>query len=360
MPPIPPALLARVRSILVCQLRQIGDVLLCTPSLRLLRERFPDAAIHLFTEARCAPMVEHNPRLAAVWGVDKKELRSLRREVAFYWKVARQGFDLVVDFQQLPRCRWVVAFSGARVRLSYPPPAYNRLLYTHWHTPPQGYAAMAKAGILAPLGIEWRGEAPELYLLAREREAAGRLLHGLGARPESLLVSVDPTHRRPSRAWPLEHWGRLLALFGARRPEAVFLLHHGPGEEEAVRQVRRVALEAGLGAERVLLPERVLRLREMAACIGQARLHLGNCSAPRHMAVALGVPSVTVLGATSWAWTFPAPEHTHVALCDLRELPCQPCNRNTCTLYERPRCLYELTPETVLDKVLEHAARVLV
>ena len=38
------------RKILVCQLNQIGDVLLMTPSLELLARRFPDAEIHVVTE----------------------------------------------------------------------------------------------------------------------------------------------------------------------------------------------------------------------------------------------------------------------------------------------------------------------
>lgn len=356
MKPIAPRFLENVQRILVCQLRQVGDVLLCTPSLRLLQQRFPEAELHLFTESGCAPLLEHNPRLQRVWPLDKKQLNSLPREIGYYWQVARQGFDLVVDFQQLPRCRWVVAFSGAGVRLSYPPPWYNRLLYTHWQVPERGYAAMAKASLLAPLGLQWQGEEPELYLQKEEVSAAGRLLHGLGMREGEVLLGVDPTHRRSSRAWPLEHWGRLLSLVAAERPAARFMLHYGPGEEAAVHEVAKVARACGVEAERLLLPPRVLSLREMAACIALSRLQLGNCSAPRHMAVALQVPSVTILGATSWAWTFPSPRHMHVSLNELRELPCQPCNRNSCELYERPRCLEELTPELAWPAVQAHLA----
>ena len=101
------------KRILVCQLRQIGDVVLATPSIELLKRRYPDAEIHLLTEKKCAPLLEHNPHLGKVWALDKKVLSSLPQEIAWYWHVARTGYDLVVDFQQLPRCRWVVAFSGA-------------------------------------------------------------------------------------------------------------------------------------------------------------------------------------------------------------------------------------------------------
>ena len=60
------------KRILVCQLRQIGDVVLATPSIELLKRRYPDAEIHLLTEKKCAPLLEHNPHLSKVWALDKK------------------------------------------------------------------------------------------------------------------------------------------------------------------------------------------------------------------------------------------------------------------------------------------------
>ena len=45
------------KRILVCQLRQIGDVVLATPSIELLKRRYPDAEIHLLTEKKCAPLL---------------------------------------------------------------------------------------------------------------------------------------------------------------------------------------------------------------------------------------------------------------------------------------------------------------
>ena len=46
------------RRILICQQRQIGDVLLATPVFQLLKQRFPQAELHLFTEPKCeAPII---------------------------------------------------------------------------------------------------------------------------------------------------------------------------------------------------------------------------------------------------------------------------------------------------------------
>lgn len=339
----------RIRSILVCQLRQIGDALLATPSLELLAKRFPDAAIHVLTEKKCAPVLEHNPYVQRVWAIDKAAFRHLGQELAFYWRVARQEFDLVVDFQQLPRCRWTVAFSSAPVRLSYTPPWYNRPLYTHWIDPLPGYAAMAKASVLRPLGIEWSGEKPLLRLTAAERAAAGALCASYGVSDADTLVTLDPTHCRPTREWPAPFFGKLAVDACEAVKSLKFMIFYGPGEERAARRVYDSALALGVAPERVIFPERVIPLRVMAAVIERAAMHCGNCSAPRHFAVALGTPSLTVLGATSHGWTFPSPEHRHLAA----GLECQPCNRNTCP---DVHCLTTLRPETVLPVFIEHLA----
>lgn len=330
------------KKILVCQLRQIGDVILMTPLLELLKKRWPHSAVHVLTEKKCVPVLEGNPYLDRVWPIDKKELSSLWKEVAYYRRVAAEGFDLVVDLQQTPRCRWVVYFSKAPVRLTRTPPWYTRWLYTDWVEPEKAYASAMKAALLRPLGITWQGERPLLALSAEERENAKAHLASLGLKPGQTLVAVDPTHRRETRRWPAAHYARLLELAAAERPELRFQLLFGPGEESVVDEIA-----AHSGSKEHLLPAgRLLSLREMAACIAEADMLLGNCSAPRHMAVAVGTPTLTIQGATSSGWVFPSPEHGWVA----SDLPCRPCNKNTCD--KGVECLVSLTPDAVLPEFL--------
>ncbi len=334
------------RKILLCQLRQIGDVVLMTPLLELLHRRFPEAELHVLTEKKCLPVLENNPYLTRVWPLDKGALPTLWHEVRYYWKVARQNFDLVADLQQTPRCRWVLGFSRAPVRLTHTPPWYIRPLYTHWTDPEGYYASARKASVLAPLGIRWNGERPLIALRGEEKKAAAAYLAELGLAPGQTLITVDATHRRATRRWPAAHFARLLQLAAGTDPNLRFQLLYGPGEEDVVREI--MALSPG--AMHILPQGRLIGLREMAACISLARLHLGNCSAPRHMAVAVGVPSLTVQGATSPGWVFPAPEHGYTRL----GLPCQPCNKNSCDI--GIRCLTELTPEMVLPELLRRLA----
>ncbi len=344
-----PGLLApdSVRRILVCQLRQLGDVLLTTPAIELLARHFPKASLHVFTEKKCLPMLENNPHVHKLWPVDKKKLPTLLHEFAFYRKVAAQDFDLLVDFQQLPRCRAVAAFSRARVKLSFPPRWYLRPLYTHWLQPAPAYAAAYKAGILEALGIRWQGERPRLYLRPEERETAQRVLASLGL-SQGPFISMDVTHRRATRRWPARHYAALMDMLAREEPELRFFLPFGPGEEKEVRALRELCA----AKDRMAVLPSLLSLREVAACMERACLHLGNCSAPRHMAVALEVPTFTILGGSGPGWTFPAPEHRTLQAREVMDMPCQPCNKNTCST--GMPCLEKMTPDVVLPYVLEH------
>ena len=347
MRPIPDSLLANVRKILVLQQRQIGDVLLATPAIELLKRRFPEAELHVFTEKKCIPMLLNNPHIARIWGIDKKELSTLFKEIAFYRQVAGQKFDLVVDFQQLPRCLWVVGLSRAPVRLSYTPPWYRRPFYTHWMDLPDAlYAAAKKASILHLLGVDWQGEKPRLYLAEAERQEGAAILAESGLSPGERLITLDPTHRRITRLWPGGHYAKLIDICHQAAPDLRFLPLYGPGEEEDIAAL----IDRVEHKQAVIQSPRMLSLREAAACMERAVLHLGNCSAPRHIATAVGTPTLTVLGSTDIYWDYPSPDHRNIAF----GAPCQPCGSNQCS--KGLFCLYDLKPETVAAELLDMLA----
>lgn len=325
--------------ILICQLRQIGDVVLTSHIPELLKKRFPHASIDFFTEKKCAPILENNPYISEVKILDRSKLTSFAIELACYWKIARNNYDLVIDFQQLPRCRFVVLFSRAAVRLTSSPPWYNRWLYTHWTDLKNGHPIPRKAKLLAPLGIEWRGELPRIFLTREEKNQAADLLTAHGVQSDNILISVAPTHHSATRRWPARHYGELIRLAVKNNKKIKFLLFHGPGERACVMKVMNTAQ----CPDHCILPETILSLRQMAAIIEKADMHIGNCSAPRHIAVAMDTPSLTIIGSAGTGWTFPSPQHTHI----VKGLPCQPCKHSSCALNNIP-CLEQLSPETVL------------
>ena len=332
------------KRILVCQQRQIGDVLLSTPVFEVLKKRFPEAELHLFTEKKCEPLLRHNPFIDKFHLIDRKD--GFFAQLAFYRRVAACRFDLVIDLQQLPRCRMMSLISRAPVRLSFPANALSPLLYNRLVTPEEGYASQTKVSLLAPLGIRWEGEGPRIFLTEEERAEGRALLAACGLAAGQTLIAVDSTHRRASKRWPAERYAALMRLLSDRDASFRFLLLRGPGEEKDIENLRALCTGLGLAPETMLVPEPLPDIRISAACLAEAKLLVGNCSSPRHMAAALGVPSLVIPGASGTAWKYPSPMHR-----ELRpELPCQPCGKTVC---DDPQCLLRVSPEEALGVALE-------
>lgn len=329
------------RRILVCQQRQIGDVLLATPALRLLKERYPAASLHLFTERKCAPLLRFNPHIDRLHLLDKRKMRTVSQLMAFYRRIAACDFDLVIDFQQLPRCQMLVGLSRAPVRLSFPAPWYRRPLYTHCVLPCQGYAAQIKVSLLEPLGIHWNGEHPEIFLQKEEQDQAAALLEHLGLKENNTLITLDPTHKRETKRWDIKNYARLVELLVNSNDNLRFAVLRGPGEEEYIHALRASCKVP----EALLIPENPLPIRMDAAIIQKAALHIGHCSAPRHIAVAVGTKTLIIPGSTGPEWNYPSAEHVPV----YAKIPCQPCNKIECSSLE---CLTSITPEMVELKAL--------
>lgn len=334
------------RRILVCQQNQIGDVLLSTPCLRLLQERFPGAALHVLTEKKCVPVLENNPRIAKIWVIDRD--RGLLGMLALLWAISRERFDIAIDFQQLIRLRLAVLVSGAALRISNKRRWYNRPFYNCYGEEGPGYASKAKSGVLAPLGIAWNGEAPEMYLRPEELDRGREFLVGQGVPAGAPFLTIDATHRCPTRKWPGGHYARLITMLLEGVPDLRLVMLYGPGEKA---EVDAIVAQAGT-PPRCIVPDRQTSLRELAAIIALARGHIGNCSAPRHFAVAVGTPSLVFHGSNSpGGWTFPSPQHTYLRN-EQGEDVCLGCNRSTCARGDLA-CLQRLTPETVFQRAQE-------
>lgn len=360
MPPMPYAF----SRILVCQLSRLGDVLLATPAIECLARTYPEAEVHVLTDRRAVPLLEDNPHVSAVHAVADAELAGPVRSWRTALRLTREHrFDLVVDFQQTMLTRLASLLTRAPMRIADKRAFYLRPFYTYTGVRRPGYAARSKIDLLVPLGIQWRGERPRVYLNDNDRARARTVLAELfpGVRKGN-LVTVDPTQARQCRCWPAGKFAKLLSMAAREHPELVFLPLYGPDEVESANEVVRRALDHGVPPERIRRSGAVLDLRTTAACIEAARLHVGNCSLPRHLAVAVGTSSLSVLGPTDEAsWTYPWREWGGERHETMRAaIACAPCavagSEGDCG---EPRCMDELAVESVaavLGRILENDA----
>ena len=98
--------------ILLLQLKRIGDLILTTPAIAALRERFPEAEVTIVVSSECADL------LPAITGVDHILIaRRNLSDLAAFLAVAGNKFDYCIDFTRNDRSAFLAFLSGARKRI---------------------------------------------------------------------------------------------------------------------------------------------------------------------------------------------------------------------------------------------------
>ena len=115
-----------VKKILIIKLRHIGDVLLAVPTIRALKENFPDANISALVNKGTEEMLCDNPLLdeIIVYNRNIKGLpisQKIKGEINFISGLRKMEFDLVVDLTSGDRPAILSFLSGARYRIGNNP-----------------------------------------------------------------------------------------------------------------------------------------------------------------------------------------------------------------------------------------------
>ena len=105
------------RKILLLRLRRLGDIVLTTPAITLLKKSFPDASLTYLVEEPFRRLVEGNPHLDRVLTVPvKQKTADLLRLIR---SIRRERYDVLLDFHGGPRTSWITLLSAARLKVGY-------------------------------------------------------------------------------------------------------------------------------------------------------------------------------------------------------------------------------------------------
>ncbi|MDR0414629.1 MAG: glycosyltransferase family 9 protein [Prevotellaceae bacterium] len=104
---------------LVIRFSSIGDIVLTTPVLRMLKKRRPDAHIHFVTKKKYASLIAHNPYVHKVHVLDGS-LPALVKELR------AEGFDYILDLHRNLRSFVVKSVLGEK---SF---TFNKLTWSKW------------------------------------------------------------------------------------------------------------------------------------------------------------------------------------------------------------------------------------
>jgi ADP-heptose:LPS heptosyltransferase len=272
--------------LLVRSLFRLGDSILATPAILLLRENFPTATID-FVGPRIASRLFQKLPIAHYYEIYRTFPKVCWSYLALLRRLRRAKYDLALDVSGSSAAMgsFIVGFSGARLR------AGLRGKWDRWFniriaraTTLNKYTILPE--LISAMGLQSRPAFPKIVLSDGEIAAAGKRLRSLvnhGALP---LVAVFVGGRMSrGKRWDKEKFLELiLQLCAAGTQPVVFV---GPEERETL-----AFLQAELAHRAPVVFE--LAVKSFASLIANCHLFVGCDSGPLHLACALGVRAVAI------------------------------------------------------------------
>jgi heptosyltransferase-2 len=329
----------------------IGDAVMATPALRALRAAWPCAEIWLEGRPAVGALLRGLPSFDRFL---PDPGRGLRATLARARGIRRARFDWAVLLPDSPRAALGPFLARVPRRAGYARDPLRRSLLTDALEPARERGRRIPVPmterylrITRRLGCVDRGDRLEL---AVDAAAAAELVRQLAAHgvvaDEKLLVVAPGAAFGPAKRWPPGHFAAAAEL-RARRLGLVPVLA-GAASEVALARAHTPALRV----RGVALADPVLDLERHKALVARATLVLTNDSGARQVAVALGRPSVVVMGPSDPGHSAQHLERQRV----LREpVPCSPCGLRICPIDHR--CMTRLHPERVLAAAEELLSR---
>lgn len=340
--------------ILIIQPSRIGDVVFTLPALAAIRARYPHAWIGWVVDERCAPLLAGNTLIDEVIVFDRTRLSP-----RYLWRFARglraRGVDLSIDFHGLFKSAIQVLFAGARFRIASA--STNGMRELSWlfsreipPARPTAHCVDRHLAVAAHIGCDIREPS---FSMAVDPEAArhvAQMLSSTGITGEKPIIVVHPGGGWLSRRWFPDRFAALITRLAREKSAQVILVggrEGGAGEQGINEQIAGMVEGPGL----VDLTGR-LTLPELVALLARATVFVGNEAGPMHIAAAVGVPIVAIIGPTDPARTGPYRGATVVR----HAVACQPCRNRSC---RDVRCMKPITVDEVFTavagKIHEHS-----
>lgn len=336
-----------MKRILAVKLRPLGDAILAGTCFEALREAFPKAWITALIQQPANKLYQHSGWVNEVMAyhrgsVDRKPFFSrLWKNYKMVRALRKRKFDLAIDFSASHRSAQFVELSraGLKVGLGLPPIRRFYDLVAKADDEIQVPATELDRRVLNLLGLEPKPHDREggyWRVPSEVIQYADTFWKANHFGPEDLVVAVNPFASCESKEWYPEKWGKVLSELLSKGIKAFFTC--APLERQGLGKI-----EEGIGRA---LP--VYSGGDVVPLMGLYKKSVAVLSAdsgPRHLAAAVGTPTLTVWGPEAVGRWHPYSKDRHPVV--IKEMTCRPCGLSKCVI-KKHECMVALQPEDVL------------
>lgn len=349
------------KKILIINPFGIGDVLFTTPVIHTLKDTFSGVKIGYLCNSRGQAILENNPYVDYIFVYERDKFEALRKKSIFIWlkksiaflnQIKKEHFDLALDFSLNTQFGFFCWFAGIKERAGFDFKKRGGFLtkkiklsgYSDKHIV-EYYAELLKS-----LGVELKYRKLELYLKKEDIDKAEEMLTRAGI-AQSNLVGIIPGAGRSwgkdafLKHWPPENFAQLADKIIENHQAKIIIMGDFSEKgiaEKIIKNMRCKAVDLS----------GMTTIAELSALLSKMRLVITNDGGPLHMAVALGIKTVSIFGPVDERVYGPyLPGQYHVVI--KKDIPCRPCYRQfkMPICYRNRECINSISVKEVFEAV---------
>jgi len=333
------------KNILVIKLGAVGDVILIIPSLRILRNNFPDANISVLIGPESKHILKNCPYIDELILFDKKlRDKGLKGLLKISGALRRKNFDTSVDFQNNRTSHLIVWLGAIPERFGYDNAKWGFFLNKGAkHLKIKATPLAEQFRLLKSMKINTAGASTYLEIWPAKEDFSyiDNLLKMAWVSSSQALVGINigSSPRWETKRWPLKNFARLSDMLAERDIRVVLI-----GSKDAVHlakdfmKISRTKPVNAVGRTSIT---------QLGALIKRCKVFVTGDSAPMHVASSVGADFIALFGPTDPERHF---EPTEKGVVLRKHLKCSPCYKSKC---RRNICMENISVEEVYKLVME-------
>jgi heptosyltransferase II len=279
--------------LLITRTDRIGDLVLTTPLLKALREKFPKAWIATVVFLEHREIVQENPYLDEVILYDKKgKERGVLGQLQFSRKIRRKKFDAVIHAHGTNRMHLAAWLAGIPRRIGYKRRAPWALTHAHDYNKKEGKKQEAEYlfELLGLFGVTPPQEIVTFFPVS-DRSVRSfenlRLFHRI---PRDLpWIVLNPSASDVTKMWPAERLAELVTRIQKDHPSVFLAIGTAKDRPIIQKLIKHTSVP-------IFDLSGKLSLGHLGALLKRSTLLVSNDSGPVHIATAVGTPVVSIFG----------------------------------------------------------------
>lgn len=326
-----------LKRILVIKISSLGDIILSIPSLKALKESFPEGKLSVLVLKKYAPILQGCPYVDEVITLEN-DYKRLKNIFSISKDLRRKSFDYIVDLQNNKASHLISYLTFPQYSFGYSRKC-GFLLTKHIRCVKNIDPLASQEKILELVGTRIK----EKKLTFWNPKSAGteKLLAG-----ESNLIGINVSASKKwlTKNWPLENMKSLIEMINKNMPSYKIVLL-GDSDSCAVAK----AAETQATRAPINLCGKTT-LTELPSVISKLKVFITPDTATLHLAQALDVATIGLFGPTDPSRHTVKSKNLYI-LC--KELLCSFCYNPKCKLDKANLCMEKISAQEVFTHIKE-------